>query len=158
MALFVVRLVVRAVLCRCRALARSTVRSVCVDQTDAVIRAATVVHLTRTVEQRTIVGDGRQTVHAMIAEDRDVNRRQTVAIVVHRFNALTGNRNKTTIWLLLVLNNSTPATHAHLVQSVQKNCDSVIAKPNGYDKFAATVYTCFRYVSTHSSFFVPAST
>lgn len=89
---FVIRLIVRAVNCRRQTTACPTAWCLCIHQANSIVRAATVAHLTRTVKQRTVIGNGRQSVHTMIAEDRNGNRWHTIVRMIHRFDALTKSR------------------------------------------------------------------
>lgn len=81
-------ILVRAVDGRLQTLARPAARRRMVGQAHAIGRTAAVGHLTGAVEQRTVVGDGRQAVHAMVAEERYLGGGQSVRVVVDGLDAL----------------------------------------------------------------------
>lgn len=80
-------LLVRAIQLLVQTLARPAARRLPIGQAHAVRRTAAVVHLAGTVEQRAVVGDGRQREHAMVGEERYVDVGQPLGGVVNGLDA-----------------------------------------------------------------------
>lgn len=62
-----------------------------IDETNLIGWTIAIVALARAEEKRTLFGDGSQSIHFMITEQRTCNARISAAVLVGAFNLLTVN-------------------------------------------------------------------